>query len=290
MAIINAQLVKELRSRTGAGMMECKKALVDTDGNIEKAIEKMRKSGTAKADKKSTRITAEGKVIIAHSSNKAVIVEINSETDFVARDENFQRFASLVGNVLLNSNSEKIADVLKLTLPSGENIEDARKNLISKIGENIKIRRFFILKGNRIGTYNHGGKIGVIVIMDGGSEEFAKDIAMHIAASKPMVISPDQVPQQIIDKEMEIFKAQAYESRKPANIIEKMIAGRVRKFLDEQSLVGQPFVKNPDQKIQQLLKDNNASVTNFVRFEVGEGIEREEIDFADEVMSQIQGA
>ena len=162
--------------------------------------------------------------------------------------------------------------------------------MISKIGENIKIRRFLILKGNRIGTYNHGGKIGVIVIMDGGSEEFAKDIAMHIAASKPMVISPDQVPQQIIDKEMEIFKAQAYESGKPANIIEKMITGRVRKFLDEQSLVGQPFVKKPDQKIQQLLKDNNASVTNFVRFEVGEGIEKEEIDFADEVMSQIQGA
>ena len=283
MATISAQLVKELRERTGAGMMECKKALTQTDGDIEKAVEEMRKSGAAKADKKASRVAAEG-------VNKAVIVEINSETDFVARDENFKKFADAVVTAVANSNAKTLEEVLALTLASGESIEEARKSLIAKIGENINVRRIDALEGETVGVYSHGGRIGVIVAMNGGNEDLAKDVAMHIAASNPIVVSQDQVPEDIVAKEKEIFIAQARESGKPDEIIEKMITGRIRKFLDEQSLVGQPFVKNPDQKVSDLLKANNATVTGFIRFGVGEGIEKEETDFAAEVMSQVQGA
>ena len=247
-AIISAQLVKELRERTSAGMMECKKALIQTDGDIEKAVEEMRKSGAAKADKKASRVAAEGVVVMAQSANKAVIVEINSETDFVARDENFKKFADEVVIAVANSAANSLEDVLTLSLATGVTVEEARKTLITKIGENINVRRVNMLEGETLGVYSHGGRIGVIVAMKGGNEELAKDIAMHIAA------------------------------------------GRIRKFLDEQSLVGQAFVKNPDQKIEQLLKANDATVTGFVRFGVGEGIEKEVTDFAAEVMSQVQGA
>ncbi|WP_440615656.1 translation elongation factor Ts [Cysteiniphilum sp. 6C5] len=290
MATISAQLVKELRERTGAGMMECKKALTQTDGDIEKAVEEMRKSGAAKADKKASRVAAEGVIVMAQSANKAVIVEINSETDFVARDENFKKFADEVVTAVANSNAKTLEEVLALTLPCGASVEEARKNLIAKIGENINVRRIDALEGETVGIYSHGGRIGVIVAMNGGNEELAKDVAMHIAASNPIVVSQDQVPEDIVAKEKEIFIAQARESGKPDEIIEKMITGRIRKFLDEQSLVGQPFVKNPDQKVSDLLKANNATVTGFIRFGVGEGIEKEETDFAAEVMSQVQGA
>ena len=290
MVAISAQLVKELRERTGAGMMECKKALIQTNGDIEKAVEEMRKSGAAKADKKASRVAAEGVVVMSQSANKAVIVEINSETDFVARDENFKKFADAVVVAVTNSDAKTLEDVLALTLATGESIEEARKNLIAKIGENINVRRVDALQGETVGVYSHGGRIGVIVAMNGGSEDLAKDVAMHIAASNPIVVSQDQVPEEIVAKEKEIFIAQARESGKPDDIIEKMISGRIRKFLDEQSLVGQPFVKNPDQKVSDLLKANNATVTGFIRFGVGEGIEKEETDFAAEVMSQVQGA
>ncbi len=287
---ISAQLVKELRERTGAGMMECKKALTQTGGDIEKAIEEMRKSGQAKADKKASRIAAEGVVVMAKSANKAVIIEINSETDFVARDENFKGFADKVVNAVAASNANTLEEVLALRLTNGETIEDTRKALIAKIGENINVRRVDNLEGETLGVYSHGGRIGVILAMKGGNEELAKDVAMHIAASNPLVVSQNQVPADLVEKEKEIFIAQARESGKPDDIIEKMITGRIRKFLDEQSLVGQPFVKNPDQKVEQLLKANNAIVTEFIRFGVGEGIEKEETNFAAEVMSQVQGA
>ncbi len=290
MATISAQLVKELRERTGAGMMECKKALTQTGGDIEKAVEEMRKSGAAKADKKASRVAAEGVIVMSQSANKAVIVEINSETDFVARDENFKKFADEVVAAVANSNAKTLEEVLALTLASGQSVEEARKSLIAKIGENINVRRIDALEGETVGVYSHGGRIGVIVAMNGGNEDLAKDVAMHIAASNPIVVSQDQVPEEIVAKEKEIFVAQARESGKPDEIIEKMITGRIRKFLDEQSLVGQPFVKNPDQKVSDLLKANNATVTGFIRFGVGEGIEKEETDFAAEVMSQVQGA
>ncbi|WP_192877931.1 translation elongation factor Ts [Fastidiosibacter lacustris] len=290
MMTISAQLVKELRERTGAGMMECKKALTQTGGDIEKAIEEMRKSGQAKADKKASRIAAEGVVVMAKSANKAVIIEINSETDFVARDENFKGFADKVVNAVAASNANTLEEVLALRLTNGETIEDTRKALIAKIGENINVRRVDNLEGETLGVYSHGGRIGVILAMKGGNEELAKDVAMHIAASNPLVVSQNQVPADLVEKEKEIFIAQARESGKPDDIIEKMITGRIRKFLDEQSLAGQPFVKNPDQKVEQLLKANNAIVTEFIRFGVGEGIEKEETNFAAEVMSQVQGA
>ncbi|WP_192484638.1 MULTISPECIES: translation elongation factor Ts [Cysteiniphilum] len=290
MATISAQLVKELRERTGAGMMECKKALTQTGGDIEKAVEEMRKSGAAKADKKASRVAAEGVIVMSQSANKAVIVEINSETDFVARDENFKKFADEVVAAVANSNAKTLEEVLALTLANGQSVEEARKSLIAKIGENINVRRIDALEGETVGVYSHGGRIGVIVAMNGGNEDLAKDVAMHIAASNPIVVSQDQVPEEIVAKEKEIFVAQARESGKPDEIIEKMITGRIRKFLDEQSLVGQPFVKNPDQKVSDLLKANNATVTGFIRFGVGEGIEKEETDFAAEVMSQVQGA
>lgn len=227
---------------------------------------------------------------MAEANNKAVIVEINSETDFVARDDNFKKFADDVVKAAAKEGVSTLEMLLNAKLEDGSTVEEARKALIAKIGENINVRRVNVLEGETLGQYSHGGRIGVIVAMTGGSEELAKDIAMHVAASNPMVVSQDDVPSDVVEKEKEIFVAQARESGKPDNIIEKMITGRIRKFLDEQSLVGQPFVKNPDQKVAELLKANNATVTGFIRFGVGEGIEKEESDFAKEVMSQVQGA
>lgn len=288
---VTAALVKELRERTGAGMMECKKALVETGGDIELAIENMRKSGQAKAAKKAGRIAAEG-VIIARASEdgkKAVMVEINSETDFVARDENFLGFANMVADVALAGELNDVASLAAATTPGGESVEEARAALVAKIGENISVRRVHIVTGDVLGSYIHGGRIGVVVALQGGDQELARDIAMHVAASNPQVAKPEQVSEDLLAKEEEIFKAQALESGKPAEIVEKMIGGRMKKFVNEISLTGQPFVKDPSTSVGDLLKSKNADIQGFTRFEVGEGIEKKQEDFAAEVKAQMGG-
>lgn len=292
---ITAAQVKELRERTGAGMMECKKALEASNGDMQAAIEELRKSGRAKADKKAGRIAAEG-VIIVHTANDgrhAVMIEINSETDFVARDANFLQFADAVAKTALAAN---VSDVDKLnTLPlaghGNTTIEEFRQTLVAKVGENIHIRRVAIspANANAVGVYQHGSRIGVLVELDTDNKELAKDIAMHIAASKPLVIAPENVPTDVVEKEKEIYRAQAATSGKPQDIIEKMVQGRVKKFLDEMSLLGQPFVKDPDVTVANLLSKNRAKVVSFTRFEVGEGIEKQTEDFREAVMSQVQG-
>lgn len=292
MSTISAGLVMQLRERTGAGMMECKKFLIATNGDIELAITEMRKAGQAKADKKADRVAAEGIVVIARSADEssAVMIEINSETDFVARDENFTNFASSVAQAALNSSVTDIASLSDLTLSAGSTVEQARQQLVAKIGENIKLRRIerMVCTGGVIGYYLHGSRIGVMVALKNGSEELAKDIAMHIAASKPIVVNRDQVSADAIENEREIFTAQAKESGKPQEIIDKMIEGRINKFIDEVSLLGQPYVKNPDIKVGQLLKEKNAEVVSFIRYEVGEGIEKKEDNFVEEVMAQVR--
>ena len=293
MADISAALVKELREITGAGMMECKKALVASGGDIKLAIDEMRKAGQAKADKKSGRTAAEGVVMIeASEDNKRVVMlEINSETDFAARDASFMMFANNVMKGVLKSGAVRFEEFSSISLPGGESIELSRQNIVAKIGENINLRRAEIIDTKGVvGYYVHSNRIGVIVDMEGGNVDLAKDIAMHIAASNPSVIDPSEVPQELLEKEKEIFMAQAQSSGKPLDIIEKMTAGRIRKFLEEVSLVGQPFVKDPAQKVGDLLKAHKASVKAFVRFEVGEGIEKVEVDFVKEVMQQAQGA
>jgi elongation factor Ts len=287
---ISAALVKELRERTGAGMMECKKALTETQGDIEAAIELMRKSGQAKADKKAGRIAAEGRVEIATDGSSAVIIEVNSETDFVAKDANFQRFAAECAQAALSSGAADI-DALMAVEVDGQSLESRRAALIAKIGENIQVRRFErVQSGGPLGAYLHGNRIGVLVSLSGGDEDLAKDVAMHVAASRPICVDADQVPAETVEKEREIFRAQAQDSGKPPEIVEKMIDGRIRKFLAEVTLVGQPFVKNPDQTVGQLLKEKGARATGFVRYEVGEGIEKKVENFAEEVMAQARGA
>lgn len=281
----------ELRERTGAGMMECKKFLIATAGDIEAAITEMRKAGQAKADKKADRVAAEGIVIIARSQDglSAVMIEINSETDFVARDENFTNFANSVADAALNSSVTTVEELSVLTLKSGNTVEQARQELVAKIGENIKLRRIERMSCDGVvGHYMHGSRIGVMVALKNGDEAMAKDIAMHIAASKPIVVSRDQVSTDAIENEREIFTAQAKESGKPQEIIDKMIEGRINKFIDEVSLLGQPYVKNPDIKVAQLLKEKNAEVISFIRYEVGEGIEKKEDNFVEEVMAQVR--
>ena len=290
---ITASLVKELRERTGAGMMECKKALVETDGDIDVAIEMMRKSGAAKADKKAGRVAAEGKIEIACSDDGATValVEVNSETDFAAKDEGFQAFAKTVAACALANEAADAEALSGMALASGETVEEGRKALISVIGENITVRRCIIIKrqGDHLGTYSHGVRIGVIVDLKGGNVEMARDIAMHIAASKPVCVKQDDVPAELVEKEKVIFAAQAAESGKPAEIIEKMMVGKVKKFLNEQSLYGQAFVKDPDQNIEKLVKSADADVMSFSRLEVGEGIEKKVEDFAAEVAAQMKG-
>ncbi len=291
---ITAAMVKELRERTGAGMMECKKALVETEGDIDAAIEHLRKTGMAKADKKAGRTAAEGLVAIKLSDDgkRAAIVEVNCETDFVAKDENFRHFVDAVAEQVLANNPADLDALLALPMPGeeGQTIGEALKALIAKIGENMAIRRFAIIEASgQLHTYMHGNRIGVVVDLEGGDETLGKDIAMHIAASRPMTVSEAEVPADVIEKEKEIFAAQAAESGKPPEIIEKMIGGRIKKFLKEVTLLGQPFVKNPDQTVAQLLKDAGATVAAFTRFEVGEGIEKKQENFADEVMAQVKG-
>lgn len=293
MAQISAALVKELRERTGSGMMECKKALQETDGNLEAAIEHLRKTGQAKAEKKAGRTAAEGRIVIHRATDgKAVaMVEINCETDFVGKDENFQQFADSVARLVLERRPADVEALNGLGLPSGETVEDARKNLIAKIGENVNVRRFVIVETatGLLASYSHGGRIGVVAELEDGNEELARDIAMHIAASRPLCVAADQVPAEVLDKEREIYRAQAEQEGKPANIVEKMVEGRVRKYLKEITLLGQPFVKNPDQSVEQLLKDAGARVARFERMELGEGIEKKADNFAEEVMAQARG-
>ena len=295
MAITAAQ-VKELRERTGSGMMECKKALVDADGDMETAIETLRKTGLAKADKKAGRVAAEGLVVIEISDDHktAAIVEVNCETDFVAKKEDFQEFASAIAKRVLADDPADIDALLAMPLHDGDatSIEDARKALIATIGENISVRRFVRVESSgELSSYRHGVRIGVLVDLAGGDTGLGKDLAMHIAAHdpRPVCISEDQVPADLIEKERDIFTAQARESGKPDNIIEKMIDGRIRKFLGEITLLGQSFVKDPDQTVGKLLQAAEASVLRFERMELGEGIEKKSENFADEVMAQVKG-
>ncbi|GGJ95681.1 elongation factor Ts [Alloalcanivorax dieselolei] len=290
MAAVTAAMVKELRERTGLGMMECKKALVEADADIEKAIDDLRKSGQAKAAKKAGRTAAEGAVVVATSDDKsrALMVEINSETDFVARDENFLGFANKVAQAALQAGVTDAAGIAELKLEDGASVEEARQALVQKIGENIQVRRALALnvEGGVVASYVHGGKIGVLVSLSGGDTELGKDVAMHVAAVAPMVVKSDQVPAETLDKEREIIRAQPDMEGKPAEIVEKMVGGRINKFLKEVSLLDQPFVKDPNTSVGNLVKGAGAEVVAFERLVVGEGIEKEEVDFAAEVMAQ----
>jgi len=290
---ISAALVKELRERTGAGMMECKKALVEMDGDIEAAAEHMRKTGMAKADKKAGRTAAEGLVVIRASDDgkTAAMVEVNCETDFVAKDDNFRNFVDAVADKLLAARPSDLDALLATELADGMSVEDSRKALIAKIGENMNVRRFTIIEAKgKIATYMHGTRIGVMLDLVDGSDELGKDLAMHIAASKPVCVDESAVSPELIAKEKEIYTAQAQDSGKPAEIIEKMVMGRVQKFLKEITLLGQPFVKDPDQTVEKLLKGAKATVAGFVRYEVGEGLEKKSENFAEEVMAQVKGS
>ncbi len=284
---MSAALVKELRERTGLGLMECKKALAEANNDVEAAIEALRKSSGMKAAKKAGRIAADGVVAmrIAEDGGYGILVEVNSETDFVARDENFLNFVGMVTDAVFESRSDDVE-----SLKSGP-IEEAREALVQKIGENIGVRRAAMIDGSGVlGGYVHGNKrIAVLVELKGGDQDLARDVAMHVAAVNPQVVSPEHMPQESIDKERAIFTAQAQESGKPAEIIEKMIDGRIKKYLAENSLTEQAFVKDPDTTVGKLVKAAGAEVVSFSRFEVGEGIEVEKVDFADEVAAQLNG-
>ena len=286
---ITASLVKELRERTGAGMMDCKKALNDANGDIEVAIEVMRKSGAAKAAKKAGRIAAEGIISIKQNEGEIVILEVNCETDFVAKDENFLSFVDEILEVITKQDVTDVDDLLHKSIKD-QTIEEKIQQLTAKIGEKLSIRRFEKSKINKkVGTYLHGKRIGVIVEIEGGDDNLAKDIAMHIAASKPLYVDSKEVSSSVLDKEKEIYIAQAQESGKPDDIIEKMVEGRLKKFVKEITLLGQPFVKDSEQSVEKILKSANAKVLSFIRYEVGEGIEKRVDNFAEEVMSQAKG-
>lgn len=291
---ISAAMVKELRERTGSGMMECKKALVETNGDMELAIENMRKSGLAKADKKSGRIAAEGIIgaKVSDDGKTVVMVDVNCETDFVAKAEDFVKFVSSITTTLLTASVTTDDELSSMQLADGQTVEELRRSLIAKLGENITVRRFQKYQTATGGTacYLHGSKIGVIVELAAANPELGKDIAMHVAASKPICVSEEQVSQEIIEKEKEIFKAQAAESGKPADIIEKMVAGRISKFFGEITLLGQPFIKDDKVTVGKLVASKANTVVGFTRFEVGEGIEKKEVNFAEEVMAQVRGS
>ena len=289
---ITASMVKELRERTGSGMMECKKALVATDGDLDLAIEQMRKSGLAKADKKSGRIAAEGRVAVKVSEDgkTAVIVDLNCETDFVSKGDEFGNFVENVAEIVLANNVESNEQLLGMTLANGSSVDETRREMVAKLGENITVRRFSRMSAEGgTGCYLHGSRIGVIVELSQADPELAKEVSMHIAASKPLCVSEEQVPAEMIEKEKAIFVAQAEESGKPAEIIEKMIAGKIRKYLAEITLLGQPFIKDDKVTVGKLLSGKGNTVVRFVRYEVGEGIEKQEENFAEEVMAQVRG-
>jgi len=280
---IKPALVKELRERTGVGMMDCKKALVEAGGDIDSAAEILRKAGQAKADKKSGRVAAEGRVIVNNAGGTHSILEINAETDFVANDENFLAFAGKVGQALVAEKPGDVAALMSLTF-EGSTLEEARTQLVAKIGENISVRRFELLEASgTVGSYVHMNRIGVLVELENGSEDLARDLAMQIAATSPQYISVDDVPEDERAKEREILSAQAAQEGKPPEIVAKMVEGRLRKHFDEVTLLGQAFVKNPDQKVADLVKQAGAKVTGFIRYAVGEGIEKKQENLADEV-------
>jgi elongation factor Ts len=285
---ITADTVKQLRERTGAGMMECKKALVETQGNLDAAAELMRKSGLAKADKKAARVAAEGTVAVERDGNSAVLVEINSETDFVARSDEFLGFARDVARAALEKAPSDLSALLALR-DGAASLDDQRRALVAKIGENISVRRFVrVTAPGALGTYIHGGRIGSLVALQGGDEALAKDLAMHVAAANPAYIDANGVPAAVLDKEREILAEQTKGEKKPPEIIAKMVEGRLRKFLAEITLVGQPFVKDEDTTVEKLLKKANASVVQYVRYAVGDGIEKKQDDFVGEVMAQVK--
>lgn len=286
---VTAALVKELRERTGAGMMECKKALVQTNGDIEVAIEEMRKSGMAKADKKAGRVAADGLVSIASANGVTAIVEINSETDFVAKGDDFKGFVSEVADIVAAQRPADLDALNDAKMASGETVDATRRALISKLGENLSVRRFEILEGDVVAGYTHGARIAAVVSMTGGDEELGRQLAMHVAASNPQFLNADAVPGDVLSKEKEILIEQAAGSGKPADIIEKMVEGRLRKHLAEITFYGQPFVMDGDVTVEKLLKQKGAQINAYVRFEVGEGIEKEETDFAAEVAAQVAG-
>ena len=289
---ITAALVKELRDRTGAGMMDCKKALVETNADLEAAIDLMRASGAAKAAKKAGRVASEGlvNVTISDDNKQAAILEVNSETDFVTKGSAFIDFVDSLGRLALKNKPESVESFLGQKLDSGETVDEARENIIAKIGENISVRRVRVITTETgvLGAYKHGDRIAVLTVLASQDSALAKDVAMHIAASRPECISEDQLSEELLEREKAIFIEQARESGKPDNIIEKMIVGRMKKFVNEVTLYGQSFVKDPDVTVGELVKSNNSEVESFVRYEVGEGIEKKEDNFVEEVMAQAQ--
>jgi elongation factor Ts len=288
-------MVKELRERTGAGMMECKQALVDEAGDVEAAVENLRKKGQAKADKKAGRIAAEGAIGLAIAADAAggALVEVNSETDFVAKQDEFRQFADMIARRVLDERPADLSALLALPADAagGQSIEERIRDMVMRIGENITLRRFQVLEsdGGRVAAYVHGGRIGVLVDVSGADEAVGKDIAMHVAASRPLALDESDMPAGALDKEREILAAQVADSGKPAEIQEKMITGRLKKYLGEVTLLGQPFVKDPDQTVEKYLSSAGAKIGGFSRFEVGEGIEKRADNFAEEVMAQVQG-
>ncbi|CAI2995808.1 TPA: elongation factor Ts [Staphylococcus aureus] len=293
MATISAKLVKELREKTGAGMMDCKKALTETDGDIDKAIDYLREKGIAKAAKKADRIAAEGLVHVETKGNDAVIAEINSETDFVARNEGFQELVKEIANQVLDTKAETVEALMETTLPNGKSVDERIKEAISTIGEKLSVRRFAIrtkTDNDAFGAYLHmGGRIGVLTVVEGSTdEEAARDVAMHIAAINPKYVSSEQVSEEEINHEREVLKQQALNEGKPENIVEKMVEGRLRKYLQEICAVDQDFVKNPDVTVEAFLKTKGGKLVDFVRYEVGEGMEKREENFADEVKGQMK--
>ncbi|MDH4134791.1 MAG: translation elongation factor Ts [Gammaproteobacteria bacterium] len=290
---ISAAMVKELRERTGLGMMECKSALSETQGDMDAAVDLLRKKAGSKVEKKAGRTAAEGAVGIFQSPDRklAAMVEVNSETDFVAKGDDFQAFATALAAAIAKHNPADVNAVSDLKLDSGETVAKTREGLVAKLGENISVRRFVRLASpnGQVSSYLHGRKIGVLIELNGGDDALGRDLAMHVAASRPECVSRDQVPAELIAKEREIFTAQAAESGKPANIIEKMVEGRISKYLGEVTLLGQPFVKDPETTVEKLLAKSKATVSGFTRYEVGEGIEKKSGDFAAEVMAQVKG-
>ena len=283
---ITADTVKQLRERTGAGMMECKKALVETQGNLDAAAELMRKTGLAKADKKAARVAAEGTVAVERSGLSAVLVEVNCETDFVARSDEFQAFAREIAKTALAKSPDTLEALLGVAAGS---LDEQRRALIAKIGENISVRRFVkVSAAGALGTYIHGSRIGSLVALEGGDEALARDLAMHVAAVNPAYIDASEVPAAILDKEREILTEQTKGEKKPPDIIAKMVEGRLRKYLAEITLMGQPFVKDPDTTVEKLVKKAGAKIVRFVRYEVGAGIEKKQDDFVGEVMAQVK--
>jgi elongation factor Ts len=290
---ISAETVKALRERTGAGMMECKKALLETGGDLDAAVEVMRKAGLAKADNKAGRIAAEGAIAaaLAADGRSAALVEVNCETDFVARQSEFQAFAAEVARAALAEGATTPEALASLPLPGGATVDETRRHLVAKIGEKIDVRRSGILRApERIGSYVHGTRIGTLVALRGGDETLARELAMHVAAANPQYVAPADVPADVVAKEREILAAQAAGEGKPAAIVEKMVEGRLRKYLAEICLTGQPFVKDPDTTVGQLLAKSKAEVSGFLRFEVGKGIDRKQENFAAEVRAQVEAA